>query len=242
MNVHGGSGASAAMNDPAQAASLVLIIDDEAGVRESLRFLLEPEFRVEVAPSGEAGLHVLVRETVDVILLDLTMPGMGGVETLARIREVDESVEVVIITGYGSYQSAVDALRLRAFDYITKPLDSTRVLTTVRRAEESRQQRSEAAPGDRFEINTRQILELLDALAVERPAGFTDRFFVKLDYARLLAQTLRDRIGGSTAALAVQVSQEVVELERLLPEKGADPARHVLGRIVELARTLPPQP
>src|ERR1041384_8401351 len=125
---------SAAVTEVTGAQSMILIVDDEAGVRESLRFLLDPHFRVQVVPGGKAALQVLLRETVDVLLLDLTMPGIGGVETLARIREVDEAVEVVIITGYGSYQSAVDALRLRAFDYITKPLDSKRVLSTVRRA------------------------------------------------------------------------------------------------------------
>jgi FixJ family two-component response regulator len=241
MSVQAGSAASTAEKQPSHGQSVVLIVDDEAGVRESLRFLLDPHFRVQAVPSGEAALGVLLRETVDVVLLDLTMPGMGGVETLSRIREVDESVEVVIITGYGSYQSAVDALRLRAFDYITKPLDAARVLATVRRADESRQQRNEAAPGDRFEINTRQILELLDALAIERPAAFNERFFVKLDFVRLLAQTLRDGVGGPSETLAAQVSAEVVELERLMPENGADPARRALGRIVELARTLPPR-
>ena len=230
---------SAAVNEVTGGQSLVLIVDDETGVRESLRFLLDRHFRVQAVSSGEAALQVLLRETVDVILLDLTMPGIGGVETLARIREVDEAVEVVIITGYGSYQSAVDALRLRAFDYITKPLDSTRVLSTVRRAEESRQERSESPPGDRFEINTRQILELLDALAIERPPGFGDRFFVKLDYVRVLAQTLRDRIGGHPKTVADQLVQEVEALERLMPASGADPARRVLGRIVTLAGALP---
>jgi FixJ family two-component response regulator len=232
---------SAAVNEVTGGQSMVLIVDDEAGVRESLRFLLDPHCRVQAVPSGEAALQVLLRETVDVILLDLTMPGIGGVETLARIREVDESVEVVIITGYGSYQSAVDALRLRAFDYITKPLDSKRVLSTVRRAEECRQQRSESSPGDRFEINTRQILELLDALAIERPPGFGDRFFVKLDYVRVLAQTLRDRIGGHPKTVADQLVQEVEALERLMPANGADPARRALERIVALAGTLPSQ-
>ena len=230
---------SAAADKVTSRQSTILIVDDETGVRESLRFLLDPHFRVQAVPSGEAALQVLLRETVDVILLDLTMPGIGGVETLTRIREVDEAVEVVIVTGFGSYQSAVDALRLRAFDYITKPLDSARVLATVRRAEESRQQRSENPPGDRFEINTRQILELLDALAIERPRGFSDRFFVKLDYVRVLAQTLRDRIGGHPKTVAAQLVQEVDELDRLVPASGADPARHALERIVTLARTLP---
>jgi len=239
MKLHAGSASLAAVNDVAGEQSRVLIVDDESGVRESLRFLLDPHFRLQAVSSGEGALQALRHTTFDVILLDLTMPGIGGVETLARIREVDESVEVVIITGYGSYQSAVDALRLRAFDYITKPLDSARVLSAVRRAEESRKQRSDSAPADRFEVNTRQILELLGALAVARPRGFPDRFFVKLDFLRVLAQTLRDRAGGNPRAVAAQVVQEVGELGRLAPPQGGEPTRRVVDRIVELVRTLP---
>jgi len=126
-----------------EARSLVLVVDDEEGVRESLRLLLEPHFRVRTEASGEAALRALREESVDVVLLDLTMPDMSGVDTLAKIRELDEAVEVVIVTGYGSYQSSVDTLRLRAFDYVNKPLESERVLAIVRRAEESRRQRRE---------------------------------------------------------------------------------------------------
>jgi len=238
MNVQHDAAPSSA-NDASPAMSKILIIDDEPGVRESLRFLLEADYQVDAVPSGEAGLQALLREPVHVVLLDLTMPGMGGLETLARIRDIDEAVEVVIITGYGSYQSAVDALRLRAFDYITKPLDSARVLSIVRRAEESRRQRGETAPGDRFEINTRQILELLDALAVQRTADVSDRFFKKLDYVRVLAQTLKDGVGGQPKALAEQLVTEADELADLLPVAGAEPAHHALERVANLAKSLP---
>ena len=122
------------VNQAAMGQSAVLVVDDEPGVRESLRFLLSPSYRVRTVSSGEEALEALRTEPIDVVLLDLTMPGIGGVETLGRIREIDQAVEVVIITGYFSYQSAVEALRLRAFDYITKPLDSGRVQSVVRRA------------------------------------------------------------------------------------------------------------
>src|SRR6266542_614825 len=84
------------------AGTLVLVVDDEEGVRESLRFLLDRHFCVRTVSSGESALRALREEPVDVVLLDLTMPGLGGVETLAKIREVDDAVEVVIVTGYGS--------------------------------------------------------------------------------------------------------------------------------------------
>jgi DNA-binding NtrC family response regulator len=128
---------------------LVLVVDDERGVRESLRFLLEPHFRVHAVTNGEAAVAVLREQHVGVVLLDLTMPGWSGVETLARMREVDDDVEVVIVTGYGSSHDTQEAERLRAFDFVTKPLDSARLLSTVRRAEESHRRRRLAAADER---------------------------------------------------------------------------------------------
>jgi two-component system nitrogen regulation response regulator NtrX len=129
--------------------SLVLVVDDERGVRESLRFLLEPHFRVHAVTNGEAAVAVLREQHVSVVLLDLTMPGLSGVETLARMREIDEDVEVVIVTGYGSSRDTQEAERLRAFDFVTKPLDAARLLATVRRAEQSHRQRRPAAGEER---------------------------------------------------------------------------------------------
>jgi DNA-binding response OmpR family regulator len=230
---------SAAMNEVVTGSSAVLVVDDEPGVRESLRFLLNPSYRVLTVSSGEEALETLRAETVDVVLLDLTMPGIGGVETLAKIREIDDAVEVVIITGYFSYQSAVEALRLRAFDYITKPLDSARVQSVVRRAEASRKHRREAPSGDRFESLTRQTLELLDALAIERPTGLSEMFFVKLDYVRLLAQSMRDRVGGDPLTLGRLLVEAVDELELYVPQGAGELTRRALERVRGLVGALP---
>lgn len=129
------------------ARSLVLVVDDERGVRESLRFLLDRQFRVHAVTSGEAAVAVLREQPVGVVLLDLTMPGLSGMQTLAKIREIDDEVEVVIVTGYGSSHDTREALRLRAFDFVTKPLDASRLLSTVRRAEESYRQRQAGGSG-----------------------------------------------------------------------------------------------
>ncbi len=231
--------ASAAVNEVVTGSSSVLVVDDEPGVRESLRFLLNPSYLVLTVSSGEEALETLRAETVDVVLLDLTMPGIGGVETLAKIREIDDAVEVVIITGYFSYQSAVEALRLRAFDYITKPLDSARVQSVVRRAEASRMYRRGAPPGDRFESLTRQTLELLDALAIERPGGLSEMFFVKLDYVRLLAQSMRDRVGGDPLTLGRQLVEAVDELELYVPQGAGERTRRALERVRGLVSALP---
>lgn len=122
----------------AKVPDLVLVVDDERGVRESLRFVLEPHFRVHAVTSGEAALAVVRSGRASVVLLDLSMPGLSGSETLAAIRQIDEDVPVVIVTGYGSSSDTKQALRLGVFDFVTKPLDPKRVLSVVRRALEKR--------------------------------------------------------------------------------------------------------
>ena len=110
------------------------MFDDERGVRESLRFLLEPYFEVATVESGEAALKALAEQKFVVVVLDLAMPGMSGIETLARIRKSNADVEVVITTGYGSQQSEAEIARLRAFELVTKPFESARIVSIVRGA------------------------------------------------------------------------------------------------------------
>jgi signal transduction histidine kinase len=117
----------AAMNERPR----VLVVDDEMGVRESLRAILQPEYEVLTASTGEQALDLVRREPVDVMTLDLKMPGLGGINVLEAAKQVDPDVEVLIITGYGSLDTAVQGLRLRAFDYLAKPFDSTHVRRLV---------------------------------------------------------------------------------------------------------------
>src|SRR5438132_10969597 len=114
--------------------SRVLVVDDGMGVRESLRAILHGECEVITASSGEAALEVLGRESIEVMTLDLKMPGLGGIGVLERAKQIDPDLEVLIITGYGSLDTAVQGLRLRAFDYLSKPFDSAQVRRLVARA------------------------------------------------------------------------------------------------------------
>src|SRR6184192_4848160 len=94
--------------------SRVLVVDDEMGVRESLRAILHGECEVVTAASGEAALEVMARDPIDVMTLDLKMPGLGGIGVLERAKQMDPDLEVLIITGYGSLDTAVQGIRLRA--------------------------------------------------------------------------------------------------------------------------------
>ena len=112
----------------------VLVLDDERGVRDSIRLILEPQFRVLTASRGEAAVRILEREPVSVMTLDLRMRGWSGAETLLNIREINSDLEVVLVTAYASYSEVMRALRLRALDVVSKPFEAHRLIETVRRA------------------------------------------------------------------------------------------------------------
>ncbi|MGA3210515.1 MAG: sigma-54 dependent transcriptional regulator [Terriglobales bacterium] len=124
----------------------ILVIDDERSIRESLQGVLEDEgFEVATAESGEAGIDLLQRSRFDVVLLDIWLPGMDGLETLERLREFgqDDVPEVIIISGHGTIETAVRATKLGAYDFLEKPLSLEKTLILIRNAAESRRLRSE---------------------------------------------------------------------------------------------------
>ena len=116
----------------------VLIVDDEPSVRESLRMVLKDRYQVLSATSGQEGLDLLDAETPDVVLLDILMPGMDGLEILERMRERPAPPQVIMVTATKTVKTAVTAMKLGAFHYITKPFDVDELLVTVDRAVESR--------------------------------------------------------------------------------------------------------
>jgi two-component system nitrogen regulation response regulator NtrX len=113
----------------------VLVVDDEAEIRRSVRMILEYEgYDVQEASSGPEALALIEREPPDLAFLDIKMGGMDGLETLQKIRQANDALPVVIISGHGTVSTAVEATKLGAFDFIEKPLASERVLVTIRNA------------------------------------------------------------------------------------------------------------
>lgn len=111
----------------------VLIVDDEESVRKSLEKLLAYEkYDTFSAADGESALEVVSSELVDLVLLDIKMPGMDGLEVLQRIKDIRSDLPVVIISGHGTIATAVEATKLGAFDFLEKPIDLDRLLLTVR--------------------------------------------------------------------------------------------------------------
>jgi len=112
----------------------VLVVDDERGPRESLRMILAPAHRVLQAESGAEALRLLDREPVDLVTLDLHMPGMKGDELMRTIRAQHPDVEIVVITGCGSVASAAEGIRAGICDYLQKPFDVVQVTAAAARA------------------------------------------------------------------------------------------------------------
>ena len=111
----------------------ILVVDDEAEIRRSVRMILEYEGHdVQEASSGPEALALVQREPPDLVFLDIKMPGMDGLEVLQKMREVNEALPIVIISGHATVSTAVEATKLGAFDFIEKPLSSERVLVTIR--------------------------------------------------------------------------------------------------------------
>src|SRR5215813_154203 len=112
--------------------SRVLVIDDEAAIRDSLRMILEYEdYQFVGAAGGQEGLDIIRRERPDIVLLDIKMPGMDGLEVLRKLRALDETLPVVMISGHGTTATAVEAIKAGAIDFLEKPLSSERVIVTL---------------------------------------------------------------------------------------------------------------
>jgi len=113
----------------------ILLIDDDDSLRRVMEFsLTESGYRVQTAASGEEGLRLFEKDSFDAVITDITMPGMNGMEVLAKVRHQDARLPVVIITAYGTIESAVEAMKQGAFDYITKPFNRDELRLTLERA------------------------------------------------------------------------------------------------------------
>lgn len=113
----------------------ILVIDDERSIRNTLKEILEFEkFEVEVAEDGPEGLEMIEKNGFDVVLCDIKMPRMDGLEVLEHTLKIDPDITVVMISGHGTIDTAVEAIKKGAFDFISKPLDLNRLLITIRNA------------------------------------------------------------------------------------------------------------
>jgi len=116
-------------------AETILVVDDESSIRSSLQGILEDEgYRVRTVATGEEALAELQKEPFGLVLLDIWLPEMSGLDVLAEIRRFEERPAVVVISGHGTVEAAVRATKLGAFDFLEKPLSLDKVIVTVANA------------------------------------------------------------------------------------------------------------
>jgi two-component system NtrC family response regulator len=157
----------------------ILLIDDDDSLRRVMEFsLAEAGYKVRTAANGEEGLDIFSKEAFDAVITDITMPGMNGMEVLAKVRQRDDRVPVVVITAYGTIESAVDAMKQGAFDYITKPFNRDELRITLEKALRMRRLEREnaelrTAVRDRYQFDAiigesetiREVLDLAGRVA-----------------------------------------------------------------------------
>ncbi len=180
----------------------VLVIDDEMGPRESLRMLLKPSYQVHTADSVERGLQLLNEKKPDAVVMDIRMPGMTGIEGLRRIRQIDPHLSVIMLTGFGALETAKEALRLGANDYISKPFDAREMREVIsRNVERTRLHRtSECAASEIKELNNRLLQELaqkerlasLGQASAEFVHDIGNPLTIMWGYVQLLAKKLEE--------------------------------------------------
>jgi PAS domain S-box-containing protein len=122
------------MAAPPLDAARILVVDDELGPRESLRMLLKPSYQIQTAESGRSALDQIPAYHPDIVILDIKMPELDGLEVLKRIKRIDPAIEVVMITAYASLETVKHALTHGAFEYLIKPFSRQDLEDVVRRA------------------------------------------------------------------------------------------------------------
>jgi len=181
----------------AQRPDTILVVDDEDSSRESLRLILERHYRVLTAASGEKALEILKQEPVSVMTLDLRMQGWSGPETLVRLRDTNEALEVVIITAYGSFSETMRALRLSAFDLVAKPFRAVLVLEAVRRAVARYERRRQGSPDALHGLPAR-LLDEIQGLSPRELRRLSSN--APLDDLRGRARTLEENLKKALAS------------------------------------------
>src|SRR5947207_8377721 len=185
----------------------ILVIDDEMGPRESLRMRLKPNYQVHTADNVEAGLRILREKQPDAVISDIHMPGTSGIEGLRKIREIDPHVAVIMLTGFGALETAQEALRLGANDYINKPFDAVQMREVIgRNVERTRVQRKsdEAARGIQ-DLNNRLMSELaqkerlasLGQASAEFVHDLSNPLTIVWGYVQILAKKLQQSGDGN---------------------------------------------
>jgi DNA-binding NtrC family response regulator len=188
----------------------VLVVDDEHDMRWLLSGVLRNQgFEVVAAEDGRAALEQITREPPDVVLLDIQMPRLSGIQVLEKAKAVDPRMAVVMITAYGDLPSAVQAMQLGAYDYLTKPFDNDNILSTVRRALEKRE--LETARLKAAKVATLRETALALNHEINNPLAAI------LGHAQLLERELRGAKATKRVKVIIESCDRIARVVRRLP-------------------------
>lgn len=213
---------------------LILITDDEKSIRNTLREILEFEkYKTVEAEKGEEALAIVKDEPVDLVILDIKMKGMDGIEVLGKIKQVKQELPVIMISGHGTIKIAVEATKTGAFDFIEKPPDLNRLLVSVRNAlksselaRENRKIRSELTGAGEI-IGSSPIIEQIKK-TIEKVAPTSSRVLITGENGtgkELVARSIHNQSKRSAkkfvAVNCAAIPSELLESELFGHEKGA---------------------
>jgi two-component system nitrogen regulation response regulator NtrX len=212
----------------------ILVIDDESAIRDSLRMILEYEnYGFMGATSGQEGIALVQRDRPDLVLLDIKMPGMDGMEVLRKLHALDPTLPVVMISGHGTTSTAVDAIKSGALDFLDKPLSSERVIVTLQNAlkqEELRQENRELklAMESKYEIvgESPALRSVLEAVKRAAPTNATVMLLGESGVGKELVARTIHRNSPRAGQRFIQVNcaaipEELIESELFGHEKGS---------------------
>ena len=217
--------------------SKILIVDDEAGIRQSLQEVLEDEgYSASGVESGEACLEALRKQPFAAVLLDIWLPGMDGLETLEKIRDLENPPEVIMISGHGTIETAVRATKLGAFDFLEKPLSIEKTLILLKNAidsgrlrHENRDLRKQLAPRSEIIGESIPMKALRQQIALMAPTNGRVLIYGESGTGKELAahaihaQSLRkDQM--FVAVNCAAIPEDLIESELFGHRKGAFPA------------------
>jgi two-component system nitrogen regulation response regulator NtrX len=212
----------------------ILVVDDEAAIRDSLRMILEYEdYQFVGAAGGQEALAIVQRDRPDLVMLDIKMPGMDGLEVLRKLHAHDETLPIVMISGHGTTSTAVEAIRSGAIDFLDKPLSSERVIVTLQNALKQSELRTEnrelkLAMESKYEIvgQSAALRKVLEAVKRAAPTNATVLLLGESGVGKELVARTIHRNSPRAGQRFVQVNcaaipEELIESELFGHEKGS---------------------
>jgi two-component system nitrogen regulation response regulator NtrX len=212
----------------------ILVIDDEKSIRRTLREILEYEsYKVEEAADGVEGLNMIRNKSYDAVLLDIKMPKMDGLEVLDKIMEMSRDMPVIMVSGHGTIDTAVEAVKKGAYDFVAKPMDLNRLLITLRNALEKASLVTETKVLKRKVSGTREMLGESPGIQkikerIEKVAPTDARVLITGDNGtgkELVARWIHEKSGRANGPMVevncAAIPSELIESELFGHEKGS---------------------